>query len=382
MTEDEQIAIETEKLQRLEKFLGAYEVANLLFELGGEALLTAGVKRVVAARDTDASADETDETEDDLNPTLRRALANTRQARGREMIKPFANKTRVAMSEEELARAWKFKRFKPGASLTRAGGVKSLNKSTDKPDRDFNNTVNAPHREFARIAAEGETLPWIDSTNNSRVVRGKVKIIKDARRKSREAQTEADPYQLNHVAESILRNRKAIQGGLVLSPTSTPAQRSITAKGSPSAMAVAKMLDVHVVPDMKMRAALPAEFQPKSLGDQFTDATAKVRAGQKAGHVKTWTDAGKTLLTKPNHEASPLDDNASELYDRNTNAPFVDGMVSTKLPKSAVNARTKNYVYSNGKHKFPDSEPQQFPNESPKCADGYGDRIEDGIGGW
>jgi hypothetical protein len=78
------------ELKRLERILGEFEIARDLVDTCGVNVL----QRAFSSHQARKAALE----EDELNPTLKRAFANTPQARGREPIKLFGNKTPVTMN--------------------------------------------------------------------------------------------------------------------------------------------------------------------------------------------------------------------------------------------------------------------------------------------
>lgn len=117
-----------------------------------------------------------------------------------------------------------------------------------------------------------------------------------------------------------------------------------------------------------MSSQLPTEWQ---------DAKTTLAAKQKAGNLKTWTDANNSLEHQPNHEKSALDE--PQNFDRNTNIPHVDGMARTGLPQPAGVYRDegKNTLPQYRKGKAKNGEPQQSPREPTGDA---GSNIESGRG--
>lgn len=249
MATNEQIAIETEKLRRLEHLLGQAETAEWLYH-NEPAALAVALKRVEEARDT----------EDNDPATIRGAMK-------------IAN---------EAGEPWRAKPIKLGVnkSKVRFNGVSA---KPDAPTKSFNSVVNKSTNDFNKLTSEDETLPWIDP-NARRNTKNKVAIIKDCVKRTIQARQEADPYKLNHVAEAILA-RKVLK----VNESLTQARASIRAYPS-NAEGSAKIptriptdFDSVAQKQADTRARMPAEFAPKieKTEDRSYAAIAKRTAAQK-----------------------------------------------------------------------------------------------------
>jgi hypothetical protein len=288
----------------------------------------------------------------------------------------------------EAGEPWRAKPIKLNAnrSKVRFNGVSA---KPDAPTKTFNSIVNKSTSDFNKLTSEDQLdnhrsankeLDWVDPERD-RATASKVKMIKDACRKSREAREQDNPFKLSSVAESILSKKSAESRALKEANTTAAARTLQTyrvdepsvrdqlpntfkqsgllpAKAQPNIDNTTKATtqlptdDVAIrMPDFDVRKSLPAEWQ---------DAKTAALAKQKAGQLRTWNDASRSLEHQPNHEPSPADD--QQEYDRNTNIPAVDGMTRTALPQPNVKGRTPNYVGPNGKHSFPNKE-GQWPSD-------------------
>ena len=274
-TEAEKIAIETENLRKLERFLSSYETASFLVDCVGPSALATAVK-MVKANDDDAIPDPA---------TIRGAMK-------------IAN---------EAGEPWRAKPIKLGAnrSKVRFNGVSA---KPDAPTKTFNSIVNKSTSDFNKLTAEDE-LPWASSSNNSRITSSKLRVIKDAVLKSRAAQPQnrsvSEAFTVNDTALSILRARALKEGN------NTPAARTIVPHPLTSGKSVRTQLppefsDSGLVPAQRERSVasmLPAEWKDAkkaTVSQEYMDAARAI----KAGHVKSLTDAAATIKRPANPDFS------------------------------------------------------------------------------
>jgi hypothetical protein len=169
------------ELKRLERILGEFEIARDLVDTCGVKVL----QRAFSSHQARKAALE----EDELNPTLKRAFANTPQARGREPIKLFKNKTDVRDTR--------------------------ISAKPDAPVRKFSSIVNKSTSEFNRLTAESNELPWLRTSNGRNLSANAVKAVKEAVLRSRGERVQGERRSIeegqrmavNSVAESILAAR-------------------------------------------------------------------------------------------------------------------------------------------------------------------------------
>lgn len=283
-TEAQQIAIETENLRKLERFLSSYETAAFLVDcVGPTALATA--TRLVGERRDDADSPEAD---DNSPPTLAQALRNTPNSREKPPI-VLGSKSALGLHGKQVRKAsGPVQKDNSSAAFSQAGNA------VTKARKALSDSYIDQHR----------GVNWVDPARD-RAAASKVKLIKDACRKSREIAEGKDPYKLNPVMENILHKRLALQESA--NQNNTPAAQTIRAHSSPS--------------ESSVRAKLPSEFRDDPLSNarrqkdvnDITDATTTKRdwrIGEVAnkitptidnsysairGRMKSDTTAGKTI---------------------------------------------------------------------------------------
>jgi len=177
--------------------------------------------------------------------------------------------------------------------------------------KSFNDTVDAPHRAFNRIANETD---YAIASIKART------ILEVAAAKTKERRRIADGQRKGVERVENIVNRRHEMDEMLSDFNSTKAAKTIKTHALPSNAEL-------------ISAALPSDFRPKTkLVDEYREAQDRV----KTGRMNSWTAAAKTRIDKPNHEASPLDDDPTDLYDVNQNLPQVDGLAQTRVPQPNV----------------------------------------------
>ena len=178
------------------KCLATYEIASHIYSIDNGKTL--GECLAIAEANNADLLEEDADKESQLNPTLKKAFANTRQARGRENIKIGQNRTPIMN----------------GKSVTKTSSFKDI--------------ADAPIRAFNKIANEdrGE-LPWIRSASQLQLSENAVKILKNAvaRKQAidKACREEFANRAVKNVKDRILQKHE-IEEAL------TPAARTIVAK--------------------------------------------------------------------------------------------------------------------------------------------------------
>jgi hypothetical protein len=238
-----------------------------------------------------------------------------------------------------------------GKNKTKArfGGVEQKNTT-----RSFNNARSMSEDQLDNH--RGAELPWISKKGNNM---SKVQLIKNACAKARLAKESEKPYQLNAVMENFL-HKKAAETRALKEGALTPAQKSIqthpsAAEGSYKVPArVPSEFDSAAQRAADTKARIPAEFKSKSLSDQ------------KAGQLRTWNDASRSLEHQPNHEQSPAD---GKSYGPNgPGLPEVDGMTLTHVPQPSTktNSGQKSYTEKGQKKTRMNQDPNSYDLANPK----------------
>ena len=307
-------------LERLNKALSTYEVAEHIFKVDDGKTLSECLKIVVDGQEPDPS-------------TIAGAVKITR-TKQLEELQPVSSPTtgknvdngtvepalKHAVGHGENSRITLGKNRTPVVM-----NGKKVTKSS------FNDVVNAPHKDFERVINDDE-LPWIKRN----VTADQIAAVKRAVLKSVAARKQVEEaFSVNETAMAILRAHTPLK-----ERNDTIAAKTLVTDGLPSTKELAQL------------AVTPVETRERSVSELLPSEFA---AKQKAGQLRTWNDASKSLKTQPNHEKSSLDDPKS--YNSNTNIPTVDGMTRTALPQPNVAGRTRNYV-------FPDK--SNFPNKEKK----------------
>jgi hypothetical protein len=354
MTNATELQAEQRKLSRLSRMLGEFEIARDLVDVYGIDTVQAAMELLLAKE----ARDDAGNPEDDNNSgptTLKGALKNS-TGHNNNMI--IMGKNRTAVNDTRVPKKPKaFKPFEPKDNSSKsfasaASRVSSVQKSMSEAEY-----LNS-HRN-----TNGSTLPWAGRQNTPRNVAGKVKIIKDACRKSREAQTEEDPYKLNHVAESYLA-KKAAQSRAPKEANNTVATRSIATHPTASQSDVRARLPAA----FSDGGLIPATRQENNVRDQlpneWKDFQKTSLEKQKTGQLRTWNDAQDSLKVQPNNETSELD--VEKKY--GPNAPGflkVNGMAQQEVVPPAVGGRQKDgrSIGAETYKKHPRSEPRNQPEE-------------------
>ena len=367
-TEAEQHAKEMAALQKLERFMSAYDTAAFLWDIDEGKSLSIAASRAMQREANDTA--NNDEEDENSKPTLAKALSNSNGHDGK-VIRMGVNKTKVL---DTRTAPKKPKAFEPKDTSAKAFGAASSRVSAAQKSLASEGMSEAEFAARAKFMSEdnidnhrsvGREVPWASGQNTPRNVAGKVKIIKDACRKSREAQTEEDPYKLNHVAESYLAKKAAESRALkeAASQNSTVAARSIATHPTASQSDVRARLPAAFSDGGLLPATRQENNVRHQLPNEWKDFQRTSLKKQKTGQLRTWNDAQNSLKVEPNKEKSSLGD--KQEYARNTSIPNVDGMAQTALPQPAVAGRQKDgrSIGAETYKKHPRSEPQQWPEE-------------------
>jgi hypothetical protein len=246
-------------LERLNKALSTYEVAEHIFKVDNGKTLSEALILLEAA-----NAERAETNEDELS--LKNALKNVPSPRTtKPKILMGVNKTRVVMNG------------KPDAPSKRFSSV------VNSADKEFNRLTREDAIDNHRSAVNGE-LPW----KKRNVSASMMKSVKNAAAKSR-ANVAAcqSEHGLNLQAEGILSKAVALK-----EVNNTPAARSIVAHGTPSERSVKDMLppswrnsdEVPSLPvdrEIDTRNAMPDEFRPKitpTVDKSFGAVAARTKA--------------------------------------------------------------------------------------------------------
>jgi hypothetical protein len=334
--------LQTMDLDRLNKALATYEVAEHIYNVDkgktlGEALSL--LEKANAQNDESVNNDDADPLS--LKQALKHRAAPTgaRSPTDGKMIQLGVNRTKTLFNGELVRK---------------------------NPTKSFDDAVSKVDRVSKSMAEDKNCVPWKKrNVSSSQVAMVKKAVLKSVANK---AACEAEHFGINEIAMNILKRHISLKEN-----TLTPAQRSIVAK--PSAAEGSYKVPSRVPSEFDSasqraadtRARMPAEFKAKSLSDQ------------KAGQMKTWNDASRSLDHQPNHEKSAL--NEPQNYDQNTNVPHVDGMTRTVLPQPNVKGRTPNYVGPvRTKSNFPNKEKNWDVNlKSPKKSEQQSSPIDGAI---
>jgi hypothetical protein len=315
-TEAEAIKAQAQ-LDIMERALKEFEVAKWLIDTQGVKTVGEALRRI-EERDAERIANAVHIPEDsDLNPTLKAAFANTRQAKGREPIKLGVNRTPILN----------------GKSVTKKSSFKNI---VSQSDKEFNK-LTAEDNITNHRSSNGE-LEWINPSKD-RNTKNKVRVIKGAVRKSvaNRAACEAEHFGINETAMNILKRH------ISLKEAATPAARTLAThkvnepsvrsqlpkafydsglaniqlqKNVDNATRATTQLptdDIAIrMPEYDTRSMLPPEFRPKIAGP----ATDYLKAD---GRMKNPTAAEATrdrkVFTKTNYE-NPEETPAGETADR------------------------------------------------------------------
>lgn len=313
--EEAELAKANAELKHLERILGEFEIARDLVDTCGVNVL----QRAFSSHQARKAALE----EDELNPTLKRAFANTPQARGREPIKLFKNRT--------------------GIRDTRVSA------KPDAPARKFNSIVNSADKDFNRLTAESNELPWLRTSNGRNLSASAVKAVKEAVLRSRGERLQGERRSIeegqrvavNNVAESILR-RKALQEVISAAAQTIriPRERT-TADLLPLEFANAKGVSVNP-PSCTVADHLPDDFKPKITPTRDASFVARTAAAKTLDRTKT--------MEVPNPETNAQGAVADKFWPHPV--PNVEGPQNG----NSIGAQTQKYHPNQQKQSFPKKE--------------------------
>jgi hypothetical protein len=308
MTREEADLLEAQTtLKRLNRMLSEYSIASDLIDIYGQETVGAALEMLEAKEAAEIESavhkiigDNMEDDGDSDQPTLRKALSNYRGARGNPTIKIGQNKTKTLFN--------------------------------GSPKKDPTKSFAAAGDKVAKISSQmaEDELPWASSSNNSRITAGKLRVIKDAVLKSVAAQKKGleEAFTVNDTALAILRARALKEDN------NTVAAQTIRTDGLPREDSIRPQLppefdDSKLLPAQRERSVssmLPAEFtsaKKSTVADEYLSAAAKI----KAGHVRSLSDAGKTL-----NRPTPVFDNKEANFEELPQPTTVKG--SGKLSRS------------------------------------------------
>ena len=270
-------------LDKLKRALGTWDVAEDIYNV--DQGKTLGEALALYQEATDNAIGNAEDEPENGPATIRGAVANHRASKFNKPIKIGANKTKTLFN-----------------------GV---------PKKDASRSFNAAGDKVAQVQKQMEgQITDHRSVNNGEIGWAKpkpsaeaIRRVKDAVRKSREAQTEGFKghfYPVNETAMAILAKKAALNEA-VTNTNTTPAAKTIAThrSGEPS---IRTQLPVEFS-DSKLLLAQRQENNVRDqLPNEWKDAKAQTLAKQRAGQLQTWNNAANSLKVKPNAEQSALDD--------------------------------------------------------------------------
>jgi hypothetical protein len=324
---------------------------------------------------------------------LAKALANTPNARTKPNIVLNKNKTKVGMhtagNDKSATRSFNSAASKVTSAQKRMSEAEYMEYLAREQFMSEDQIDN--HRSV------GREVPWIDRTKD-RTTAKHVKSVKDAVKRSlvTKAACEAEhaPHGVNRVAENILAAKVA---GVSLkeyvsgqqNSAQTAAQKSIM----PHKMASEESVRNRLPPDFRAnslsqievqknvadaetairmksydtRSSLPNEWKPRI--EVSSDNSYKAQFGR----MQADTKGGKTL-----DKGKPQFTHDNSLNDQGSISPNQPNVKPPKNgnPKDGVSFGARTYKT------HPAQEPEQWPEEPPEGAYGFGSSISDGRGGY
>jgi hypothetical protein len=399
MTDTTAQAAEQHKLNRLSRMLGEFEIARDLVDVYGIDTVQAAMELLLAneARD-DANNDEND---NDSEPALslvdalkhRSAPTSVKSPKANKLIIMGKNKTKAVMNgvqKDTSSRSFNSAAnqvSKVQKGMSEAEFMARAKYMSENGIEDHRNTNGAR-----------EELPWADGQHTPRNVANKVRMVKDAVKRSfaTKAACEAEhaPHGVNRVAENILAAKVA---GVSLkeyvsgqqNSAQTAAQKSIMPHKMASEQSVRNRLppdfranslsqievqknvaDAETAIRMKSydtRSSLPNEWKPRI--EVSSDNSYKAQFGR----MQADTKGGKTL-----DKGKPQFTHDNSLNDQGSISPNQPNVKPPKNgnPKDGVSFGARTYKT------HPAQEPEQWPEEPPEGAYGFGSSISDGRGGY
>jgi hypothetical protein len=400
MTDTTAQAAEQHKLSRLSRMLGEFEIARDLVDVYGIDTVQAAMELLLANEARDNAGNPEDD--DNSGPTtIKGALKN---AKGHNSNIIIMGKNLTPVNDTRVSKGpKKFKPFEPKDNSNKAFGAASSRVSSAQKSLASEGMSEAEFLARAKFMSEGgiedhrnsngatETLPWAGGQHTPRNVAGKIKVIKDACRKSREAQTEEDPYKLNHVAESFL-SKKAAESKALKEAALTPAQKTIATHARPSEESVANRLPASFrsnalskievnrdndvaykaetsirMKDYDTRSAIPDYWKPKLLATTDNSYKAQYRRMQADTKAGQSLDKGKPQFTQDNsknQDGSTPESNRPFAKIPDIEPPIKDGepsMGANTLKNHQNQERQWDVSLSRPKRPVQDTNPQGSP---------------------